>query len=132
MTAYDGDGDSGCHRDNVIEEGRSLVYAQSSFVHGVKQPWLTSIADDNSNNTLHRQQVEVEALSHASSTEQGLRAHKTLLLCIRIKVHFSGYRSSHGSIIENDNVYKLEFTVDGGVHLCSREHKSTIGRPMVR
>ena len=48
---------------------------------------------------------------------------KTLLLSKRIKIHFPGYGSSYGKVIECDveNVYKLEFAVDGEVHFISFE-----------
>jgi hypothetical protein len=49
---------------------------------------------------------------------------KTLLLSKRIKIHFPGYGSSYGKVIECDvakDVYKLEFAVDGEVHFVSFE-----------
>jgi len=53
-------------------------------------------------------------------TEQSLRADKTLLFGKRIKIHFPGYGGSYGEVIEYDvvkDLYKLEFAVDGDVHL---------------
>jgi len=106
MASYDGD--SNCHSDEDEDDESSPVYATRSLAHGVIQPTLK--ADDDRSNLSHLAPKISKSKSIALLTEQSLRAKKTLLLGKRIKIHFPGYGSSYGEVIEYDvvkDLYKL-------------------------
>jgi len=121
MASYDGDSD----KDE--DDGRSPVYTTRSSANVVKQSILT---DDNDHSNLsHLAPRSSKSKSLASLTEQGLRANKTLPPGKHIKIHFPGYGGSYGKVIVYDvveDLYKLEFAVDGEMHFMTFEDVPTV------